>query len=169
VTQNCKPSAFLPLDQSADHSSVPANFRTPCRRLVAGGDRQRFALDGRGGHYGSLAIPQVDARPIGPYTAVKQPVRGPCPRDQIAMIQIVLHRSLSQDIASSDVRQEEQGDITVGWQGKSAAFGPAHVVGGVEVLRGDENGHAVAARRNLRQINAPRAVGFAVRYHEQAR
>ena len=41
-----------------------------------------------------------------------------------------------------------------GRQGKSAAFGPAHVVGGVEVLRGDENGHAVAARRNLKQINA---------------
>ena len=39
-----------------------------------------------------------------------------------------------------------------GRQGKSAAFGPAHVVGGVEVLRGDENGHAVAALRN-RQRN----------------
>jgi hypothetical protein len=83
------------------------------------------------------------------------------------MIEIVLHRSRSQDIASSDVRQEEQGDISLGWQGKSAAFGPAHVVDGVEVLRGDESGHAVAARRNLRQINASRAVGLrtlAVRY-----
>jgi len=47
-----------------------------------------------------------------------------------------------------------------GRQGKSAAFGPAHVVGGVEVLRGDENGHAVAARRNLKQINASSAVGL---------
>ena len=47
------------------------------------------------------------------------------------MIQIVLHRSLSQDIASSDVRQEEQGDISLGWQGKSAASGRAHVVGGM--------------------------------------
>jgi hypothetical protein len=84
------------------------------------------------------------------------------------MIEIVLHRSLSQDIASSDVRQEEQGNISLGWQGKSAAFGRAHVVGGVEVSTGDENGHAVAARRNLRQINASRAVGlrkWAVRYH----
>jgi hypothetical protein len=56
-----------------------------------------------------------------------------------------------------------------GRQGKSAAFGPAHVVDGVEGLRGDESGHAVAAPRNLRQINAPRAVGLrklAVRYHE---
>jgi hypothetical protein len=42
---------------------------------------------------------------------------------------------------------------------KSAAFGLAHVVDGVEVLRGDENGHAVGARRNFRQINASRAVG----------
>jgi hypothetical protein len=30
------------------------------------------------------------------------------------MIQMVLDRSLSQDIASSDVRQEEQGDISHG-------------------------------------------------------
>ena len=75
------------------------------------------------------------------------------------MIEIVLHRSLSQDIASSDVRQEEQGEISLGWQGKSAAFGPAHVVDGVEVLRGGESGHAVAARRTIREINASSAVG----------
>jgi hypothetical protein len=59
-----------------------------------------------------------------------------------------------------------------GRQGKSAAFGPAHVVDGVEVLRGDENGHAVAAPRNRKQINASRAVGLrklAVRDHEAAR
>jgi hypothetical protein len=53
----------------------------------------------------------------------------------------------------------EQGDISLGWQGKSAAFGPAHVVDGVEILRGHESGHAVAALRNLRQINASRASG----------
>ena len=47
-----------------------------------------------------------------------------------------------------------------GWQGKSAAFGPAHVVDGVEVLRRDEREHAVAALRNLKQINASRAVGL---------
>ena len=46
-----------------------------------------------------------------------------------------------------------------GRQGKSAAFGRAHVVDGVEVLRDDESDHAVAARRNLKQINAPSAVG----------
>jgi hypothetical protein len=76
------------------------------------------------------------------------------------MIEIVLHRSLSQDIASSDVRPEEQGAISHGWQGKSAAFGLAHVVDGVEVLRRDESRHAVAALRNLKQINASRAVGL---------
>jgi len=47
-----------------------------------------------------------------------------------------------------------------GWQGKSAAFGSAHVVDGVEVLRDDQSGHAVAARRNLKQINASSAVGL---------
>jgi hypothetical protein len=62
--------------------------------------------------------------------------------------------------------------VVRGWQGKSAAFGLAHVVGGVEVLRRDERQHAVAALRNLKQINASRAVGLrklAVRYHESAR
>jgi len=76
------------------------------------------------------------------------------------MIEVVHHRSLSQDIASSDVRPEEQGGISHGRQGKSAAFGLAHVVDGVGVLRGDENGHAVAALRNLKQINASRVVGL---------
>jgi hypothetical protein len=46
-----------------------------------------------------------------------------------------------------------------GGQGKSAAFGRAHVVGGVGVLRGYQSRHAVAARRNLKQINASSAVG----------
>jgi len=76
------------------------------------------------------------------------------------MIEIMLHRSLSQDIASSEVRQEEQGDISLGWQGKSAAFGRAHVVDGVEVLRDDERGHAIGTFRNLKQINASRVVGL---------
>ena len=82
------------------------------------------------------------------------------------MIEIVAHRSLSQDIASSDVRQEEQGDISLGWQGKSAAFGRAHVVGGVESLRGSENDQAVAPFQIVKEINAARAVGqrkFAVK------
>ena len=149
MTQNCKPSAILPFDQSADHSSVPAKFRTAVPQI-----------NGRGGHHGRPANPQVDARPIGPYTAVKQPVRSPCPRDQIALIEIVLHRSLSQDLASSDVRQEEQGDISLGWQGKSAASGGAHVVGGVEVLRGTRNDQAVAPSQIVKEVNGARAVGL---------
>jgi hypothetical protein len=71
-----------------------------------------------------------------------------------------LDRVLSKFFAVVAVRGWEQGQTDRGWQGKSAAFGPAHVVDGVEVLRGDESGHAVAAPRNLKQINASRAVGF---------
>jgi hypothetical protein len=57
-------------------------------------------------------------------------------------------------------RRGRRGGTTAGRQGKSAAFGPAHVVDGVEVLRGDESGHAVAALRNLKQINASSAIGL---------
>ena len=166
MTQNVSLLLFF---RSIKARTIPPSrlsFAPPCRRLVARGGRQRFALDGCGGHHGRLANPQVDARPIGPYTAVKQPVRAPCPRDQIAMIEIVLHRSLSQDIGSSDVRQEEQGDLSLGWQGKSAAFDRAHVVGGVESLRGSENDQAVAPFQIVKEINAARAVGqrkFAVK------
>ena len=71
-----------------------------------------------------------------------------------------LHRSLSQDLASSDVRQEEQGDISLGWQGKSAASGGAHVVGGVEVLRGTRNDQAVAPSQIVKEVNGARAVGL---------
>jgi hypothetical protein len=80
-----------------------------------------------------------------------------------------LNRILSDFFSVSTVGGWEQGQIDRGWQGKSAAFGRAHVVDSVEVLRGGENGHAVASLRNLRQINASRAVGlrkWAVRYHE---
>ena len=47
-----------------------------------------------------------------------------------------------------------------GRQGKSAAFGRAHVVGGVEVLRGIENDQAVAPFQIVKEINAARAVGL---------
>jgi hypothetical protein len=53
-----------------------------------------------------------------------------------------------------------------GWQGKSAAFGRAHVVGGVEVLRAFGNHQAIAPFQIVKEINAARAVGlrkFAVR------
>ena len=44
-------------------------------------------------------------------------------------------------------------------QGKSAAFGRAHVVGAVEVLRGIGNDQAIAAFQIVKEINATRAVG----------
>ena len=47
-----------------------------------------------------------------------------------------------------------------GGQGKSAAFGRAHVVVGVEVLRGSENDQAVAPFQIVKEINAARAVGL---------
>jgi hypothetical protein len=53
-----------------------------------------------------------------------------------------------------------------GRQGKSAAFGRAHVVGGVEVLRGSENDQAVAQFQIVKEINGAGAVGsrkFAVK------
>ena len=47
-----------------------------------------------------------------------------------------------------------------GWQGKSAAFGPAHVVGGVEVLRGTTNDQAIAPVQIMKEISATSAVGL---------
>jgi hypothetical protein len=46
-----------------------------------------------------------------------------------------------------------------GWQGKSAACGRAHVVGGVEVLRASENDQTVVQSQILKEINTARAVG----------
>ena len=46
-----------------------------------------------------------------------------------------------------------------GWQGKSAAFGRAHVVVGDEVLRGSENDQAIAPFEIVKEISAARAVG----------
>jgi hypothetical protein len=62
------------------------------------------------------------------------------------------------------VEEKRRNELTLptrlGRQGKSAAFGLAYVIDGVEVIRGDESDHAVAARRNLKQINASAAVGL---------
>jgi hypothetical protein len=90
----------------------------------------------------------------------------------VASVPKGLNRILSKLIAVLAVRGWERRQAGRGRQGKSAAFGPAHVLVGVEVLRRHENGHAVVALRNLRRINASSAVGvrkLAVRYHEQAR
>jgi hypothetical protein len=71
-----------------------------------------------------------------------------------------LNRILSKPLAVLAVGSWEQRQTDRGWQGKSAAVGLAHVVDGVEVLRGCESYHAVAALQNLKQINVSRAVGF---------
>ena len=47
-----------------------------------------------------------------------------------------------------------------GWQGKSAASGRAHVVGGVEVLGSFKNDQAIAPIQIVKEINTPRAVGL---------
>ena len=52
------------------------------------------------------------------------------------------------------------GTSDCGWQGKSAASGRAHVVGGVEVLRCIENDQAIAAFPNVKEINEVSAVGL---------
>ena len=46
-----------------------------------------------------------------------------------------------------------------GRQGKSAAFGPAHVVGGAGVLRALGNDQAIAHFQIIKEINAASAVG----------
>ena len=51
------------------------------------------------------------------------------------MIQIAVHRSLSWDIAYSDVVWWEAGVTRHRWQDKSADCGRAHVVGWASVLR----------------------------------
>jgi hypothetical protein len=51
------------------------------------------------------------------------------------------------------------GTIDRGGQGKSAAFGRAHVVGEVDVLTGFGNSQAVAPLQIVSEINAARAVG----------
>ena len=48
----------------------------------------------------------------------------------------------------------------LGRQGKSAASGRAHVVGGVEVLRGIENDQAIATFQIVKVINGAGAVGL---------
>jgi transglycosylase-like protein with SLT domain len=53
-------------------------------------------------------------RSIGAAAAVRQPIRTPCPRGSIAMIQIALHRGVSGNIAYCDVRQGEQGQTSHG-------------------------------------------------------
>ena len=68
------------------------------------------------------------------------------------------------------VEEKRRNELTLnarlGRQGKSAAFGRAHVVGGVEVLMSIENDQAVAPFQIVKETNAPKAIGqrkFAVK------
>jgi hypothetical protein len=67
---------------------------------------------------------------------------------------------LSQIAASTESGSWALGTSDRGRQGKSAAFGPAHVVGGDEVLRGSENDQAVAPFQIVKEINGAGAVGL---------
>jgi hypothetical protein len=57
-------------------------------------------------------------------------------------------------------RRGQWGGTTAGRQGKSAASGRAHVVGGFEVLRAIENDQAVAPFQIVKEINGAGAVGL---------
>ncbi len=59
-------------------------------------------------------------RLVGPRAAVGQPVRASRQRNQIAMIEIALHRTPSRRVACFDVRQLGQGDRSHGLRDKSA-------------------------------------------------
>jgi hypothetical protein len=84
----------------------------------------------------------------------------------VAFVPKGLNRILSKLFAVLVVRGWEQGQTDRGWQGKSAAFGRAHLVGGVEVLRGTRNDQAIAPFQIVKEINGAGAVGarkFAVK------
>jgi len=68
------------------------------------------------------------------------------------------------------VEEKRRNELTLnarlGRQGKSAAFGRAHVVGGVEVLRALGNDPAIAPFQIVKEFNVASAIGlrkFAVR------
>ena len=73
---------------------------------------------------------------------------------------VVFNRVLSGLFARGTVRRREHDHTSHGRQGKSAAFGRAHVVGGVESLRGMGNDQAVAPFQIVKETNAPKAIGL---------
>jgi hypothetical protein len=88
----------------------------------------------------------------------------PCTREP----DLERHRTLRKSckIRTLTVSGWERRQVDRGWQGKSAAFGRAHVVGAVEVLRGIGNDQAIAPFQIVSEINGASAVGllkFAVR------
>ncbi len=156
VRSLCTLSAIPLFDRRRHHSSVP----TKVVAAVA-----RSGRPGRPNGRREAASPWTVASTVACSASVGIAACGAMAAVLLAVLMVAsaaneLNRILSKLFAVLVVRGWEQVQTDRGWQGKSAAFGPAHVIDGVEVLRGDESGHAVAARRNLREINASRAVGL---------
>jgi len=74
------------------------------------------------------------------------------------MIQIALHRTVSRNIACSDVREWVLGVICHGWRDKSADVCRAHVVGWVELSRRHTRHLTGASGRNTNEIRARNAI-----------
>ena len=74
------------------------------------------------------------------------------------MIEIALHRSLSRNIACSDVRQWGQGDTSRGWRDKSADVRRADMAGGVGDVGPRMKSSAGAFSKTLSEINISCAV-----------
>ena len=72
----------------------------------------------------------------------------------------VFNRIQSKLFAVSMVSSWDQLQVDHGRQGKSDAFGRAHMVGGVEVLRAIGTDQAVAPFQIVNEINTARAVGL---------
>jgi hypothetical protein len=78
----------------------------------------------------------------------------------VASVTKTLNRVLSKLFAFLTRVVGSRGQTDDGRQGKSAAFGRAHVVGTLEVLRGIGNGQAIAPLQIAKEINDARAVGL---------
>ena len=76
------------------------------------------------------------------------------------MIEIALHRSLSRNIACSDVRQWGQGDISRGWRDKSADVRRADMAGGVGDVGPRMKSSAGAFSETRSEINISSAVAY---------
>lgn len=72
------------------------------------------------------------------------------------MIEIARHRSLSWNVARSDVRQAAQGDISHGWQDKSPDIRRGHVVGWIECFGHEANGAFWRSKHNVQWIQCSR-------------
>ena len=154
-------SVFTPVCHSSVRSEA-APFLRPdqhCRsrraqrssRATGWPARSSFTLDGRE-HGGTLVFfrdSRLQDRGGLPFAVL-----------MVAPTANELNRILSRLFAFLSVGSWEQRKTDHGRQGKSAAFGRAHVVGGVEVLRGTRNDQAVAPFQIVKELNGAGAVGL---------